>query len=175
MSAQTYAIVDNSGNVVDVTTWDATAQPSWTPPAGTTAHQVNNAAKGGTYISGVYTAPVTTPPVPTAAALANAALINGINLTSTGTPALDATYSCTPVSQANVNAVTTYILLNSTFPGGGTTMPWMDTSGNHHTFPDIATFKAFATAFANFVATVALYGDSNGNIGAIPSANITIA
>lgn len=98
----------------------------------------------------------------------------GISLTSTGTPALNGTYAIDPASQANINAIITYVLLNSTFPGGGTTLPWYDISGDAHLFPSIEAFQAFATAAANFIAMLSIYANSNGKVGSIPSNAITI-
>lgn len=176
MAEQRYALINDVGLVINVTSWDATANPSWTPPAGETAVQSDVANVGGTLIGGVYTPPVPpTPPTPTPAQAAQIALNGGINLISTGTPALNGTYSASLSSITNVANVQTYCLSNpGFFPGGGTTMPWMDTSNNHHTFPDTATFKNFATAFADWVAAVQLWGDSNGTQGGIPSNTLTI-
>ena len=114
------------------------------------------------------------PPSPTAAQQAATLLAAGLAVTSTGTPALSGTFATTANAVANVNAVITYILLNSTFPGGGTTMPWVDHAGSTHIFPSTTAFKAFATAFADFVAQAQLFADSNGAIGALPSNTVTI-
>jgi len=125
-----------------------------------------------------FTPPLVTrpaPTVPTAAQQAGLLLAGGIQLMSTSTPALNGTYSTSATSITNVNAVATYILINNAFPGGLGTMPWYDVNGTGHTFPSIAEFKLFATAFANFVALVQLYADSNGDIGPLPSNQITIS
>jgi hypothetical protein len=106
---------------------------------------------------------------------ASAALAAGMALTSTGTPALNGTYSLTPQSVSNVNATVTYILLNGAFFGGSSVMPWADMSGAMHTFPSIAEFKSFATAFASLIAQIQLYADSGGAVGSIPSNQVTIA
>jgi len=110
----------------------------------------------------------------TVAAAVSAALAGGINLTSTGTPALNGNYSVSAQSIANVANVTTYILKNGRFPGGVSQLPWADTAGSMHAFPDVATFENFATAFADFVAAVQIYADSAGTVGSIPSNAITI-
>lgn len=102
------------------------------------------------------------------------AIRNGINITSTSTPSLNGNYSISDRSVANVANVTTYILKNSKFPAGVSEMPWADTAGQMHEFPDIATFENFATAFADFVAAVQVYADSLGDVGAIPTNNIVI-
>jgi hypothetical protein len=97
-----------------------------------------------------------------------------INLTSTGTPSLNGLYSVSKSSQLNVTETIDYFELNGNFPGGVTTLPWMGSDGTAHTFPDTTNFKNFATAFANFVAAIVEYIDSNGAAGAIPSTVITI-
>lgn len=102
------------------------------------------------------------------------AIVKGIIVTSTATPSLNGTYGLDQINQNNVNATITYILLNGTFPGGDTTMSWIDQLGVSHTWPTIAEFKAFATAYANYVAQVSLYSASNGISGYIPSNKITI-
>ena len=53
-------------------------------------------------------------------------------------------------------------------------MPWIDQTGTAHVWPNITEFKAFATAYANYVAAVSLYSASNGAAGALPSNAITI-
>jgi hypothetical protein len=148
-------------------------------------HSCGNSVLAGWYFDGstftptAPSVPPVTPPTLTpaqvASALAETTLLAGLNITSTSTPAINGLYSLTPTSQNNINATITYILLNGTFPGGGSTMAWADASGNPHVFPSIAEFKAFATAVANFVSTVSIYGDTGGAQGSIPANNITIA
>jgi hypothetical protein len=123
--------------------------------------------------------PVTVnPPAPSAAqvaqAAAGAALASGLVVTSTGTSSLNGTYSVNPTSIGNVNAVVTYILLNGTFPKGASTFGWADASGGLHVFPNVTVFKAFATAFADYVSAVSEYADSGGTVGSIPSNAVTI-
>lgn len=103
------------------------------------------------------------------------ALQAGIIVISIGTSSLNGTYAADDKARANVGDVSTYILIsNGVFPGGGTTMPWFDIENNPHLFPNIATFKTFATAFANYVAAVSLYIQSAGTVGSLPSNHITI-
>lgn len=126
---------------------------------------------GGQYGAiGAYVPPTLTPSQQAANAI-NA----GVILTSTVTPALNATYNVGATVQANLNATITYMLLNgNTFPGGATEMPWPDAESNMRIFPTAASFQAFASAVANFVAVVTLYANSNGTMGSIPSNAITI-
>lgn len=113
-------------------------------------------------------------PAQTAQQKSASALSAGLNVESSGNDDLNGTYGLDQISQDNVNATVTYILMNGTFPGGGTTMPWVDQSGATHIWPDVAEFKAFATAYANYVADVSLYAASNGASGALPSNSVTI-
>jgi hypothetical protein len=97
-----------------------------------------------------------------------------LDVSSTATPSLNGNYSVTSESQASINGVATYILLNNKFPGNADTMPWMDADGGQHLFPDVGTFKNFATAYADFLAAVLVFINSGGTIGSIPSNQVTI-
>jgi len=108
----------------------------------------------------------------TAASNALAAIAAGVEITSSGTPTLNGTYSVDADSTADINAVITYILVNGNFPGNSSTMKWADVDGDFHTFNDVATFKAFASAIANYVAQVTIYGAGGG--GSLPSNQIAI-
>jgi len=50
-----YAVIDGSGNIVNVIVWDGVT--SWTPPESHTAEQLDVSEIGGTYIDSVYTPP----------------------------------------------------------------------------------------------------------------------
>lgn len=120
---------------------------------------------------------LSTPVISTAQAAINAGnvlLAAGINITSTSTPELDGTYSLTVQSQLDINAVETYILRNNTFPQGQTTTYWADKAGGIHQFPSVAVFNAFATALADFIDVVEDYQNSGGEVGSLPSPNVTI-
>lgn len=142
---------------------------------GVTCVESDTANIGDTWNGTSFIEQTVTPPTLTAAQEAAAALADGIVITSIGTPVLDGTYAVDQTAQNNVNATVTYILLNGTFPGHGTTMPWIDQNGDAHVWPSVTAFKTFATAFANYVAAVALYAASNGAAGSLPSNEITIA
>jgi hypothetical protein len=118
-----------------------------------------------------YVAPIMTPRQQAAAAIAA-----GIVVTSNATPDLDGTYPVDPATQVKLNSAITYLMMNNAFPpASATTLPWYDSAGNLHTFTSLATFKAFATALADFVAHIDIYTSSNGASGSIPSNAITIA
>jgi len=176
VASPVYSKVDNS-TIDCVVTFDTVFAGSATHPYTASAADTTSYGEelwaglvAGSYGAiGAYVAPT----IPPGAAAGNA--INaGIILTSTGTPALNGTYAVNQAAQANINAISTYILVNGNFPGGGSTLPWYDTSGVAHTFPSTAAFQDFASAVATFVAAVAIYANSNGESGSLPSNALTI-
>jgi hypothetical protein len=167
-----YMIIDENGNVVNAIVLDNISQ--YTPPAGFQIIQSDIAGIGWVYINSVFSNPHIASVTLSASQLASAALSAGLQITSTSTPSLNGTYGLDQSAQNNVNATVTYILLNGTFPGGGTTMPWVDQNNEPHLWPNVTMFKSFATAYADFVAAVSLYQLSNGAAGAIPSNQVTI-
>ncbi|MDB5777622.1 MAG: hypothetical protein JWP38_3755 [Herbaspirillum sp.] len=117
-------------------------------------------------------------PQPTAAqvraAAAQAALTAGLAVTSTGTPAISGTYPLDALTQQEITSVIVFIQINGDFPGGTSTYPWDDISGTPRNFPNIAVFDEWATAIANYVAAIKLYGAGTPG-SALPAASITIA
>lgn len=101
-----------------------------------------------------------------------ALLAGPVAVTSTGTPALSASYGITEQDQAHVLSEVQSLMLNGTFADGSTTVAWPDASGVVHTF-SVAEFKAFATAMGAFVA--GCYKVLNGSSTSLPSAALTIA
>jgi hypothetical protein len=63
-SAQTYAVIDGAGNVVNTVVWDG--GPGWQPPDGTTAVPANGAGIGWSWDGQAFHAPAqpTPPPSP---------------------------------------------------------------------------------------------------------------
>ena len=118
-----------------------------------------------------YTAAAAIVAAQTAAA---AALNAGVTINSTSAPAINGTYAINPSSLANINGTVTYILLNDSFPGNNTTMNWYDAANTAHTFPSVTVFKAFATAYTNYVAALNEYILS-GSTGSLPASTVTIA
>ncbi len=92
----------------------------------------------------LYTAPAAMPQ-----SLYDAAIAAGIVITSTATPALDATYAIDPTMQQRVQAIIAGITAGKGLPGGGSTFLWEDKSMIHHAFT--------STDFVNFAAAIEDY------------------
>jgi len=176
---QIYALIQ-SDVVINTIMWDGNTA-TWTPPSGVTAQLLpagSPVSAGYTFDGTNYTAPVSTTPAPTAAeVLAStvmAALAAGLTITSTSTPAINGTYAVDSKTTDEITSVTTFILTNGAFPNGTSTFPWPDASNTPHIFPSVAVFKGWATAIANYVSALNLYGD--GMPGAtLPAPSMTIA
>ncbi|CAG9252426.1 hypothetical protein BDI4_340058 [Burkholderia diffusa] len=137
------------------------AQPGWI---------VTHAADG----SVSFAAPPPTPPTPVQQYAK--AIAMGLAVTSTTTPALNGTYGISEVDAANISAEAQFIALYSEFTNSATTFPWADASGQPHTFPDTATFMAFAKAAAQYVSGCkqTLIALQAGNAASFPSNAITL-
>lgn len=72
-----------------------------------------------------------------------------LQITSTGTPSIDAIYAVDSLAQANITGMTVYLSVNGAFPTGST-ISWADTSGIGHAF-DATNWNNFATVVANHV------------------------
>lgn len=112
-------------------------------------------------------------PVLTPAQQVANALNAGLAITSTSAPALSGTYAVTQDMQLKLDAITTFILANGTFPEDATTYEWPDTAEVMHVLPSIAEFKLLATAIANYVNLLDLFALGIGS--ALPAATATIA
>lgn len=103
---------------------------------------------------------------------AQAALTNfaprpvSMQVTSTSTPALNASYPIDPLSQQKVQAISLYVAVNGKFPAGQVTQAWPDVTGAMHQFQTTAQWQAFATAIGDFVAAL--------DIGRTPAQPVTI-
>jgi hypothetical protein len=106
--------------------------------------------------NGTWTFTTPTPPEappPTAQQLLAEKLAAGITLTSTGTPALNATYALDDVSTAQIFQIGLYANQFGVFPSGGTTQAYPDIAGTPHDF-GIAAFIAFLRAVAPLVSAL---------------------
>lgn len=128
--------------------------------------------QGWLYSNGTFSAPPA-PPAPTLAQDAEAALNNGLAITSTSTPALNATYAVDPTSQQFIEGVAENIKIEGTFPGGAETMEWPVISGSPVTFPNTTDFINFAEAASAYI--TGLMDATNGISTTLPTASATIA
>jgi len=128
-------------------------------------------APGSTYANDTWTAPVAASPSPTYAQQAAVLQANGVALTSTGTPALNATYGVDATSQAAMTAEMVSILANQKFTNGTTSLQWLYSTPSV-AFTSTAQFTAVATALAAVVTSLANYAAVGGEA---PSMTVTIA
>jgi hypothetical protein len=85
----------------------------------------------------------------------NAALQAGVALTSASNPALNGTYKCNAIAQAQIISEAVYIQstggpTTGTFTNGQTSKFWLDLAGGVHSFTP-QEFINFAQAIANYV------------------------
>jgi hypothetical protein len=118
------------------------------------------------------------PPPPTPeqvlASTVAAAMAAGLTIASTSTPAIDGTYPVDSDTTQEISQVMLFTQVNGDFPGTASSYPWFDTSNVPHVFPSVAVFKGWATAIANYVAALKLYG-AGVQGAALPSSSVTIA
>lgn len=135
--AANYAIINSSGVVDNVITWDGAS--AYTPPAGDTIEPLTGSAGiGWSYAGGTFTAPAA--PAPQVCAI-----------TSTGTSAISGSYAPPDATaQGQIAAVTLYTQVNpGKFPGGASAFPWPDASGQAHVFSTSTAWLSFASAMAD--------------------------
>ncbi|MEK7888211.1 hypothetical protein AAB992_13920 [Burkholderia contaminans] len=137
------------------------AQPGWV---------VTHAAGG----SVSFAAPAPAPRTPIQQYVA--AINSGIVVTCSATPALNATYGVSDIDAANISAEAQFIAIYAEFTNGATTFPWADVNRQPHTFPNTATFMAFAKAAAQYVSACkqTLIALQNGDAASFPSNAVTL-
>lgn len=103
-------------------------------------------------------------------------LSGGIVLTSTGTPALNGTYSVTAPAQHNISGIMSGIANGLGLPGGGSTFQYQDMSGKLHAWSATA-FPELARAVRDFVynCDVTLTTIQAAGVATFPSNQVTIA
>lgn len=174
-----YALVASTGAIIqiDASIFPVAAPFLWTtdissvspaPQVGWTAAQTNGAWS--------FTAPPA-PPAPTAAQVAATAyaafIADGLNVTSTGTSALNGVYPIDASSQQDIATEAQFISTFSEFTNGTTTnLLWQLRNGNPVTFPTTAEFMAYAKVAAQTVAAAKL---AVAQAAAMPPASVTIA
>jgi hypothetical protein len=87
--------------------------------------------------------------------------------------ALNGTYRIDQISQANITAISTFILYAGKFPATtadptGATLAWLDSSKVYHTFPNVTEFQAFAAAVATYVTNYQISGTAGSQPVTIP-------
>lgn len=117
-----------------------------------------------------YTPP---PPVLTLIQQAQNLLSSGLLVSSTSVSGFKSTYAIDAATQGKIAAISTYILVNSKFPGGLTSYPWLDMAGTIHEFTSTAMFQDFATVVADYVSALDMV-IATGQ-GPLPVATATIA
>ena len=120
-----------------------------------------------------YTPPV---PPPTLAQQAATLIASGLTITSTGTPAINGTYtvaSGVPFGREDIGTEAQFVSAFSEFTNGSTTLEWPLIDGKTFvTFPSTTTFMAFAKAAAQYYAAVKAVAATGQ--GSFPSNQVTI-
>ncbi|CAB3742462.1 hypothetical protein LMG24238_06886 [Paraburkholderia sediminicola] len=175
---QKFAAYNSQGAIVAY--YDSDDSP---PPASATTIEITDsewliclATPGYTVVDNAIVAP----PAPTAAQIeaqalvqsAQAALVAGLQVSSTGTPALNGTYAIDQFSQMDIIAIETGLNAGKGFPAGTTTLNYPDTTGLLHNFSE-ANFTDFAAVVRDYV--YALKSVMAGQSSSLPSAAVTIA
>lgn len=102
-------------------------------------------------------------------------IAGGIQITSTGTPALNGAYYADEQAQGKLSGVITGIAAGQGLPGGAATFSYLDTSGVPHSFT-ADQITALAKAVRDFVyaATIARATAQAGGTPSWPSNQITV-
>jgi hypothetical protein len=142
----------------------------WIPVPSNLQGQVT---QGWLYSNNTFSSPG--PPVsPTLAKQAMTALAAGVQIKSTGTPALNGTYACTGALYEDMVQEVAALAAGFGLVGEGETMPWMDQSGVQHTITQ-AQFVAIASAVRNYAATCKQIIAGVSGINALPAQPVIIA
>ncbi len=169
-----YALVDPNSTICQIApaTFSVAAPLAWTADISSLSPQPGTGWTA-TVTGGVWTfAAPAAPPAPTLAQQAQAMLAAGMQLISTGTPALNGTYACDAATYQRVGGIIAAIGAGLGLPGGGAAFNWLDVSGNPHSF-SAANFSALAKAMMDFEYTLnAIIG---ANSGTLPTQPVTIA
>jgi hypothetical protein len=115
--------------------------------------------------------PPTTPLGPTLAQQANKQLAAGVAVTFFTSTALNATYATSVKAQVKIMAEASWLLKNSAFINGTTTLVLVDVTGTQRQF-NATQFEAFQAAYAPYISAVDLVADSNQ--GTLPAATLAV-
>jgi hypothetical protein len=129
--------------------------------------------QGWTYDGTAFAAPVPVPP--TADEVYGEKIAEGLAVTSTATPALDATYPLMPNDFGLLGSIARDAASGLGLPGGGATAPIKDIDGTPHDFPE-ADVIALYKAERDYIAALAAQRDimAGGGTPAWPPATATI-
>lgn len=164
MTTKTYARIAD-GAVAELVTLDAAIPIAAAFHSSLTFVDVTGISpapqQGWTYSApNTFAAPVPVPP--TAAQVFAAAVAAGIQIASTGTPALNGTYAITADAKGTIDGVYSGIKDGDGLPGGGATFNYSDITEAAHTF-SATTFPPFAKAVRDY-----LYALSQGQAPTLP-------
>ena len=155
-----------AGTVLNIVQWDGATPFAPADSAGSTS--VITLAPDPQQAATVYAAPT----LQTRAQLAAGLISAGASVTSASSPSLNGTYSLDATATANINAISTFVLTNpGKFPMGAS-QTYMDMAGNAHVFTSTPQWQAFASAMAQLVAQIDIYG--LGASPTAPSSNLAI-
>lgn len=82
--------------------------------------------------------------------LLGSAMSAGLAVTSTGTPALDASYALDEISQQQISDIAVPLFAGAGFPGGTQTFAYPDVTGQPHSFA-VTDFKNFYQAVRTYL------------------------
>lgn len=81
-----------------------------------------------------------------------------VTVVSTEYPDLNASYGIAASDVVNITSVVAGVSAGQGFPGGASTLTWVDSTGAAHTFQTTAEFVAFGAAIESYVYSLQLIG-----------------
>jgi hypothetical protein len=168
----TFALIA-SGLVADISPTEFPVVSQWAWVDVTTVTPPPQAGWSAVETSGAWAFVPPAAPILTPAQQAAAAMAAGLTVASASDAAMNATYPTDVATQQKVSSIEVRLAAGLGFPGGGTTMPWKDSSGAWHALT-AAQFTALAGAISVFVAACDLLADGYPG-AALPPSSVTIA
>ena len=124
---------------------------------------VNNPA-GYIWTADVFTA--VAPSTPAATGYSTRAA--GVTVHSTGTASINSTYPCDPLTVADLSAKFSYVVAETAFPGGLSSLIVADINGVNRSFATTVLFKNFVLAVLNFVTLCQQYDLGAAGVTTLP-------
>lgn len=169
-----FGLIDTNSRICQLASevFPVAAPLTWTPDISSVspAPQVGWAA---TLNDGAWA--FTAPSAPTAAQQAQAALGAGIVITSTGTPALNATYPTSGPIWEDLKDEAVFIASFAGFSSGASSMAFLLPSGPTITFTATSQLQAVVKAAAMYISALKAIIVANPGSGSLPAATATIA